>query len=240
MILKQTHIVQELTGPIRLQEYGVGIFQQISTKSALKKALKKNQITVDGVVGSTATFIKGGEIIIYHVTEKDTNTRLVLTLNRLDYATTGLLLVGKTSSAITALNKLFEHKEITKTYYAVTIGSQIPAGVIDDAIDDKPASSSFKVVKSLKSERFSFLNLVKLNPRSGRRHQLRKHLLSIGNPILGDATYFLEGLQLKGKGLYLHAGTLEFIHPFTQEKMKIVTSLPKKFRKLFPEEGLLH
>ena len=43
MILKQTHIVQELTGPIRLQEYGVGIFQQISTKSALKKALKKNQ-----------------------------------------------------------------------------------------------------------------------------------------------------------------------------------------------------
>ena len=136
--------------------------------------------------------------------------------------------------------ELFEHKEITKTYYAVTIGSQIPAGVIDDAIDDKPASSSFKVVKSLKSERFSFLNLVKLNPRSGRRHQLRKHLLSIGNPILGDAIYFLEGLQLKGKGLYLHAGTLEFIHPFTQEKMKIVTSLPKKFRKLFPEEGLLH
>ena len=290
MILKQTHIVQERTDPIRLQEYGVGIFQQISTKSALKKALKKNQITVDGVVGSTATFIKGGEIIIYHATEKETNTRLVLTLkviyedeymavinkpagilvsgngfktvanalaqnlspstlfdavgpkpvHRLDYATTGLLLVGKTSSAITALNKLFEHKEITKTYYAVTIGSQIPAGVIDDAIDDKPASSSFKVVKSLKSERFSFLNLVKLNPRSGRRHQLRKHLLSIGNPILGDTIYFLEGLQLKGKGLYLHAGTLEFIHPFTQEKMKIVASLPKKFRKLFPEEGLLH
>lgn len=290
MILKQTHIVQELTDPIRLQEYGVGKFQQISTKSALKKALKKNLITVDGAVGSTATFIKGGETIIYHATEKETNTRLVLALkviyedeyiavinkpagilvsgngfktvanalaqnlspstlfdavspkpvHRLDYATTGLLLVGKTSSAITALNQLFEHKEITKTYYAVTIGSQIPAGVIDDAIDDKPASSSFKVVKSLKSERFSFLNLVKLNPRTGRRHQLRKHLLSIGNPILGDATYFLEGLQLKGKGLYLHAGTLEFIHPFTQEKMKIVTSLPKKFRKLFPEEGLLH
>ena len=78
MILKQTHIVQERTDPIRLQEYGVGIFQQISTKSALKKALKKNQITVDGVVGSTATFIKGGEIIIYHATEKETNTRLVL------------------------------------------------------------------------------------------------------------------------------------------------------------------
>ena len=98
-----------------------------------------------------------------------------------------------------------------------------------------PCPSTFKVRASVTSERFSFLNLVALSPHTGRRHQLRKHLLSIGHPILGDATYYLDGLQLKGRGMYLHASKLQFIHPITHEEMNISSSLPKKFIKLFPE-----
>ncbi|WP_282050282.1 RluA family pseudouridine synthase [Maribacter aquivivus] len=287
MQVKETHIVNKNVTPKRLQEYGVGMFQRISTKSALKKAIKKKMILVDGLIASTATLIVGGETIVYqHLRENENNTRLILKLDvvyedeylavinkpagilvsgngfktvanalaqnlqkssatdavspqpvhRLDYATTGLLLVGKTSRVITSLNQLFENKKIEKDYFAVTIGGMDTVGSINSDIDDKPAKSSFKVLESIVSDRFAYLNLVRLSPHTGRRHQLRKHLLSIGNPILGDATYYLTGLQLKGKGLYLHAKSLGFQHPITNEKMFVESKLPKKFAKLFPDQ----
>ncbi len=154
-------------------------------------------------------------------------------VHRLDYATTGIVLIGKTSSSIRALNKMFEEKTIAKTYYAVAIGNMGPSGTITSNIDDKPSESSFNVVETVPSERFGMLNLVELRPKTGRRHQLRKHLLSLGHPILGDKEYAVEGLILKGKGLYLHAYSLEFEHPFTNKVIRITNDLPKKFGKVF-------
>lgn len=154
-------------------------------------------------------------------------------VHRLDYPTTGVLLIGKTSSSILALNQLFENKSIIKTYFAVAIGKMEVKGRITTSVDDKEAISEYEVLETVVSERFEFLNLVKLHPKTGRRHQLRKHLVSIGNPILGDATYGIENLILKGKGLYLHAYGLEFIHPITKERMEIEDKLPVKFGKLF-------
>ncbi|BAO74429.1 ribosomal large subunit pseudouridine synthase D [Winogradskyella sp. PG-2] len=155
-------------------------------------------------------------------------------VHRLDYATTGLLLVGKTSSSIRALNQLFENKSISKTYLAVTIGEMDDEGKIKLAIDGKPSQSYYKVLESVASKRFSKLNLVELDPKTGRRHQLRKHLSSIGNPILGDKDYGITDLILNGKGLYLHAYTLGFVHPITNKKMHILDAIPKRFKKLFP------
>ncbi len=155
--------------------------------------------------------------------------------HRLDYPTTGVLLAGKTSSGIRALNLMFEEKEIEKSYLAVAIGEiKKLKGDFDEAIDDKEAFTSYEVLDSVISERFGFLNLVLLQPATGRRHQLRKHLSSRGNAILGDADYSLEGLLLKGKGLYLHAYSVEFTHPFTKENLTIQAPVPKKFLKLFP------
>ena len=278
------HIVPELSKPIRLQDYGVGIFNLVFTKSALKKALKKQYITVNGIVATSATFISGGETISLSIPEnREPRTKLILKLNvlfeddylaiihkpggilvsgnsfktiangliqnlkpsnlldrttpqpvhRLDYPTTGLLLIGKTNSSIRALNKLFEDKKIKKSYYATTIGVMQSKGEITTAIDGKPSQSLYKVKASVASERFGSLNLVKLKPKTGRKHQLRKHLLSIGNPILGDKDYNIENLILNGKGLYLHAYSLKFTHPFTQEKLKIKDDLPEKFKKIF-------
>lgn len=155
-------------------------------------------------------------------------------VHRLDFATTGVLLVGKTSSSIRELNQLFKLKEIQKTYYAVCIGSIEKSGSIIDRIDGKNAHSNYKLLERVNSSRFNHLNLVKLQPQTGRRHQLRKHLASIGNPILGDKDYGTEPLILKGKGLYLHAYSLEFNHPITQEKLKLIANLPERFIKVFP------
>jgi len=156
-------------------------------------------------------------------------------VHRLDYATTGILLIGKTSSSIRALNKMFENKEVEKTYYAVTIGEMKDSGTITSEVDGKHSQSNYTLCKSVTSERFGKLNLVKLEPQTGRRHQLRKHLSSIGNPILGDKDYGIENLILNGKGLYLHAHSLKFIHPFTHEEVHIEDELPQRFEKIFSQ-----
>jgi len=157
-------------------------------------------------------------------------------VHRLDYATTGVLLVGKTSSSIRALNKMFEDKKVDKTYYAVTIGEMVNEGKIASAIDGKPSLSHYEVIASVTSKRFQKLNLVKLNPHTGRRHQLRKHLSRNGNPILGDKEYGIENLILMGKGLYLHAYSLRFTHPFIDKQVYFRAEFPKKFEKIFQDE----
>ncbi|TVZ55566.1 23S rRNA pseudouridine1911/1915/1917 synthase [Lutibacter sp. Hel_I_33_5] len=285
MQLIETHLVPILEKPIRLQEYGVGVFKTTPTKSGIKKAIKKGLLLVDKKTTTSALFINGGETIeLYQTEENDSFKRLELKLDvlfeddflaiiykpagilvsgnsfvtidnalsqnlqkstqfdavrprpvhRLDYPTSGVLLIGKTNASILALNKLFENKEIQKTYHAICIGKMNSEGKINNPIDNKEAITNYKVIEMVVSERFKFLNLVKLNPKTGRKHQLRKHLSENGNQILGDKEYGKEELQLKGKGLYLHASSLEFEHPFTHEKISVIKELPKKFRKIFP------
>ncbi|WP_410198312.1 RluA family pseudouridine synthase [Aequorivita ciconiae] len=154
-------------------------------------------------------------------------------IHRLDYATTGILLVGKTSNSIRALNGMFENKEVQKIYYAVAIGEMNSSGEFTSEIDGKESQSNFALCESVLSQRFGKLNLVELEPQTGRRHQLRKHLSSIGNPILGDKEYGVENLILNGKGLYLHAYSIKFIHPFTKEEVYIKDELPERFKKIF-------
>ncbi|MFQ3240147.1 MAG: 23S rRNA pseudouridine1911/1915/1917 synthase [Olleya marilimosa] len=156
-------------------------------------------------------------------------------VHRLDFPTTGILLIGKTSSSIRALNTLFKNRAIKKTYYAVTIGDMQPEGIITTIVDGKTSKSKYKVLQTVDSVRFKKLNLVQLEPFTGRRHQLRKHLSGIGNPILGDKDYGFENLILNGKGLYLHAYSLQFTHPFTNENLYLKDELPKRFKKLFKD-----
>ncbi|CAL2065313.1 RluA family pseudouridine synthase [Tenacibaculum sp. 190524A05c] len=159
-------------------------------------------------------------------------------VHRLDYPTSGLLLISKTNETTHYLSKLFEEKNISKTYHAITIGQMNDSGLIDIPVDEKESKSEFKVLQRIPSEKYKFLNLVELNPKTGRRHQLRKHLYGIGNPILGDKEYYIENLISYGNGLYLHATSLNFVHPSTKEEMKFTKELPKKFRRLFPNFSL--
>lgn len=156
-------------------------------------------------------------------------------IHRLDYPTSGLVMIGKTFDAVIRLNKLFENREVQKLYLAVTIDKMTESeGNIQFPIDGKKCHSSFKILDRVESPRFGYLNLVQLSPHTGRKHQLRIHMAHIGNPILGDLQHGIEGKILKGKGLYLHAFSLSFVHPYSLEKMNISIPAPKKFKKLFP------
>lgn len=154
-------------------------------------------------------------------------------VHRLDYPTTGLLVIGKTSESVLKLNKQFAEKKVEKQYLATTIGKMSSQGEINSLIDDKQALTTYKTIETVRSNRFEFLNLVVLSPKTGRRHQLRKHLAAIGNPILGDKEYAIEGLALKGKGLYLHALAIKFAHPITGKNLCIKSLMPIRFLKLF-------
>ncbi|MDA8692930.1 RluA family pseudouridine synthase [Saprospiraceae bacterium] len=156
--------------------------------------------------------------------------------HRLDFPTSGLLLIGKTSQCVTALNLLFEKREISKVYTAIVIGKMKDlSGIIDTPILKKASKTTYKVLDKAPSEKYGELNLVELYPETGRRHQLRIHMHSIGHPILGDSNYFIKGLQSQGNGLYLHASQLKFEHPINKDQIvDIKAKLPKKFGKIFP------
>ncbi len=155
-------------------------------------------------------------------------------IHRLDYPTSGVLLIGKTVQSVIMLNKMFENRQVNKTYLAVTIGEMPLEGTIEQEIDGKMAHTTFKTLAIAESGRFGFLNLLEVKITSGRRHQIRKHMLHIGNPVLGDKEYGLEGKILNGKGLYLHALSLKFKHPITKNEIEIKDGKSEKFLKIFP------
>ena len=156
-------------------------------------------------------------------------------IHRLDYPTSGVLLIGKTRKMVILLNHLFEERKVQKIYHAVTIGKIEQKGVCKSEIENKVCKSTFQVISSIESPKYGFLNLVQLSPHTGRRHQLRIHMAEMGNPIFGDLKYGKEGLISKGAGLFLHASSLHFIHPVTGLELNIEKPLPKKFLKLFPK-----
>lgn len=154
-------------------------------------------------------------------------------MHRLDYPTSGIMLIAKTRTANVVFKKMFEERKIQKTYHALTIGNMnVKEGSIDKILENKNAVTAFKVVKSVPSNKYIFINLIELKPITGRRHQLRKHLAGIGHPILGDREYGSAKHWDMKKGLYLSATEIAFIHPITGEKMHFSIELPKKFQKL--------
>ena len=150
-------------------------------------------------------------------------------VHRLDNQTSGLLVVSKTKLAHINLGKQFENKTIKKRYVAIVIGKLTGSGFITKPIDNKPAKTEYKVIKTVESLKNKYLTLVELFPHTGRTHQLRIHLSNMGFPILGDKLYGKEGLILKHKGLFLSAVELWLMHPVKFNYLNIKIDMPKKF-----------
>jgi tRNA pseudouridine32 synthase / 23S rRNA pseudouridine746 synthase len=164
--------------------------------------------------------------------------RYLKNVHRLDAPTTGVLLLAKSRYALQALSELFRLRDIEKAYFAVATGNppsnafdisspiaphpKIAGLMIIDAKRGKPADTHVEVVT--KKGPFS---LLKVSPRTGRTHQIRIHLASMGLPLLGDSQY---GKANKDERLQLHATELRFVHPFTKRPVVIRAPLPLDFR----------
>mgnify|MGYP000551339893 CR=1 FL=1 len=159
------------------------------------------------------------------------------TCHRLDFQTSGLLLISKTRKCRVLIGNMFENKIIQKKYYAITQG-QLPnnSGKWEQPINGKISKSTYKVIKSVASIKNNRINLVELIPETGRTHQLRIHTALNNCPIVGDTKYGKQGNIMKGKGLFLNAFSLEFSHPITKDNISIKQPIPKKFNSLLERE----
>ena len=159
-------------------------------------------------------------------------------ITRLDKDTSGVVLVAKNPYSSHILNEDMKNKRIKKEYLAVVNGVlKEKSGVIDAPIRrcentvmlrevspfGKEAITEYETI--MKNKQFS---LVKLNPVTGRTHQLRVHLSYLGCALYGDDLY---GAPQKDS-IKLHCGALEFLHPNTKEKIKIEAPMPKDMEEI--------
>jgi 23S rRNA pseudouridine1911/1915/1917 synthase len=148
--------------------------------------------------------------------------------HRLDYQTQGLVLCGKTASAHARLGRSFQAREVFKRYRAIVGGRIEGDGQVDIPLDGRSALTRWRATEHTRSLHIGWQTSVDLWPETGRTHQLRRHMASLGHPILGDALYTKEKL-LRGQGLFLCAIALRFPHPVTGEEMTVERDEPHRF-----------
>ncbi|RXP46584.1 RluA family pseudouridine synthase [Lutibacter sp. HS1-25] len=157
-------------------------------------------------------------------------------VHRLDNQTSGILLIAKTKTAQIELGKQFSNKTIQKTYSTIVVGMVETNLTIKTPIEDKPSETSFEILEVFNSLKHKKLSFLKVSPKTGRTHQIRIHLASINYPILGDKLYGNPETIHKGKGLFLAATEVKFLHPKTFENVVIKIEVPQKFTSLIKRE----
>ncbi len=183
----------------------------------------------------------------------------VYPVHRLDKPTSGVLLFALSSEFAKKMAELFSNHQIEKEYLAVVRGYVNETGKIDyplveqlDKISDKrakikDAQEAVTHYQTLALKEFDYpvgryttarYSLVKLTPKTGRKHQLRRHMKHIFHPIVGDTThgdgkqnqFFRE--QLKSNRLLLAATKLSFIHPINHKKIEINATIDEEFEQI--------
>jgi len=199
-------------------------------------------------------------------------------VHRLDKDTSGLIVVAKNDAAHAALGELFSSRKISKTYIALVHGSlarakdTITAAVSRDpmrrtrmtarpADNARSAVSHYEVIRRLDS-RFGKFTLIKVRIETGRTHQIRVHMASIGHPVVGDTLYGAAGQltdlvasqaapskaarrnsgpeRLRLGRNFLHAAQLAFVHPITDKPLQLEAPLPSELESFLArmEENL--
>jgi 23S rRNA pseudouridine1911/1915/1917 synthase len=159
-------------------------------------------------------------------------------VHRLDAGTSGLMLVAKTDDTHRALVAMFRRHDVERRYLTLVRGrvehvafavdaalGRHAARVVVDATSGRPAETRFEVREPLDRA-----TLLEAAPQTGRTHQIRVHLRSIGHPILGDRVYGGMGDDARRLGLirpFLHSWKIAFDHPVSGERVEREEPLPK-------------
>lgn len=159
------------------------------------------------------------------------------TIHRLDRPTSGIVLFAKTSKSLSRMNELFKNKKVQKTYYAVTEDKpNKEKGVIISLLkknqkqnksyitkldDGKKSELEYELIEKLQN-----YFLIKVKPKTGRHHQIRVQLSSIGCKIKGDIKYGAKRAN-KDKSICLHSYCTSFVHPVKNELINLKCDFPK-------------
>ena len=171
-------------------------------------------------------------------------------VHRLDKDTSGLLVVARNERARQSLIEQLKAKSMSRIYKGVCHGRVSSAGFIDEAIDRHPVHrKKMAVVPTGKPAKtiyepestYDGYTLMRLQLTTGRTHQIRVHMHSIGHPLVGDSVY--GGARRSGKNAYasafprqaLHAISLSLKHPFSGEQMQWQTPLPEDITELITQ-----
>lgn len=177
-------------------------------------------------------------------------------INRLDRDTTGLLILAKHMLSGAILSDQMKKRAIHRTYLAITEGKTDPAGTIDSPIGRTDQSLILRQVdhengdsacthylqkcwhpKTFYPETLSVpqdgLSLVQLQLETGRTHQIRVHMTSIGHPLIGDTLYNPETALMNRQAL--HSYRLAFTHPVTGVSLEFTSPLPEDMAEFFPD-----
>lgn len=164
-------------------------------------------------------------------------------VHRIDKDTTGSLIICKNDEAHRKIAEQLKEHSITRKYRAIVYGRiSNDEGVVNAPIgrhptdrkkmainerNGKPAITHYKVL-----ERFEKYTYIECQLETGRTHQIRVHMTSIGHPLLGDEVYGNAKCPFKLEGQTLHAMTIGFIHPSTNQYVEYEAPLPEYFERL--------
>ena len=234
-----------------IEIYDISKFKSVDKKEKIKYLPKKKEIGAydDYVIEDNENFIvinkpngipvQSGTKSFKNIIDILKNTRYFenskpFIVHRLDKETSGVLIIAKNRKYAQLFTSLFRIRKIHKTYLAIVYGNVEKSKKVmkDDLIyyeNNKKivqkAISNLNIIKS--NDGYSYLEL---NPITGRKHQLRKQLLNIGCPIIGDDKYFLnDRKRIKIKNLMLHAYKIKFMINNIQYNFKA------KYNNLFEE-----
>lgn len=169
-------------------------------------------------------------------------------VHRIDKDTSGLLIVAKNDFAHQALSAQLSDRSLSRVYEAVVRGNfREDEGIIDRPIGRHPTDRKRMAVTEKNSrhavthwkvlERYKGYCRVQCRLETGRTHQIRVHMASIGHPLLGDFTYGSPSPEKGLEGQCLHARELKFIHPRTGQAVHLVTELPEYFNEVLGRLG---
>lgn len=164
-------------------------------------------------------------------------------VHRIDMDTTGIIIACKNDSAHLSLSEQLKEHSITRYYYAICHNSfsemqgTVNAPIGRHPVDRKKMSVNYRNGKEAITHYEVLENLgkyayIRCKLETGRTHQIRVHMSSIGHPLLGDDVYCSAKTPFNLQGQTLHAGVLGFIHPRTGEYMEFEAPLPEYFQKL--------
>lgn len=205
----------------------------------------KNMVVHPAIGHYSGTLVNG---ILYHCKDLSGINGILRPgiVHRIDKDTTGLLIICKNDKCHNEIAAQLKVHSIERTYHAIVVGNlKTDTGRIDAPIgrhpserkkmainekNGKQAVTNYKVL-----ERFGNYTYIECRLETGRTHQIRVHMASLGHPILGDELYGHTSGKFKTYGQTLHAKTIGFVHPSTKEWVSFDSELPAYFSNILAQ-----